>query len=145
MPDKGNPETDGESEDEPNNLREHRISKNPRYADPEDAGPRDPATEQERESGFEDVLEGDGATAKSVQEQLDSIVEGWDPLGTDEPKQTEPADLTWSEEDFADDPTETLTTVWPVMDSSYRTGTTALTSSEPHTTLPFPHPRKISS
>ena len=101
------PETDGDSEEEPSDLREHRISKNPRFADPETAGPRDPSRGGEgHASGFEDVFEGDGATAKSVQEQLDEVVEGWDPLGADEPRDTEPADLSWSEEDFEDGPTE---------------------------------------
>jgi hypothetical protein len=103
------PETDGDSEDEPSNLREHRISKNPRFSDPEDAGPRDPAQDGEgHASGFENVFDGDGATAKSrpVQEQLDEVVEGWDPLGADEQGATEPADLSWSEEDFEDGPTE---------------------------------------
>jgi hypothetical protein len=102
------PETDGEqSEDEPSNYREYRLSKNPRFADPEDAGPRDPSQDGAGyASGFEDVLEGDGGTAKSVQEQLDEVVEGWDPLGADEQEATEPADLSWSEEDFEDRPTE---------------------------------------
>lgn len=104
---KGNPDDNEQSEDEPSNYREYRLSKNPRFADPEDAGPRDPSQDgQGHASGFEDVLEGDGATAKSVQEQLDEVVEGWEPLGADEPRETEPADLSWSEEDFEDGPTE---------------------------------------
>lgn len=102
------PETDGDSEDEqPQSYAEFRRSKNPRLNDPETAGPRDPSQDGPGQtSGFEDVLEGDGATAKSVQEQLDEVVEGWDPLGADEQGATEPADLSWSEEDFEDGPTE---------------------------------------
>lgn len=101
------PETDGDSEDEPSNFREYRLSKNPRFSDPEDAGLRDLAQDgQGHASGFEDVLDGDGATAKSVQEQLDEVVEGWDPLGAGEQGATEPADQSWSEEDPEDGPIE---------------------------------------
>lgn len=107
MPENGNPDDEQNEDEQPQSYAEFRRSKSRRMTDPETAGPRDPThDEQGHASGFENVLEGDGATSKSVQEQLEEVVEGWDPLGADEQGATEPADLSWSEEDFEDGPTE---------------------------------------
>lgn len=108
-----NDSDDGEDgDDSPRTYREHKLAKNPRTKDPDEAGPRDPAAEMHEEhgtgSGFEDVLEGDGDVSKSTQEELEDALTDADFLGVDPVAKgnNDQVDLSWSREDFEDDPTE---------------------------------------
>jgi hypothetical protein len=104
--------TNDEEDDAPETHREHRLAKNPRATDPDEAGPRDPAAEMHEAagtgSGLEDVLEGDGDVSKSTQAELEDALGDVDFLGGAEPVEKgdgDTADLSWSDEDF-NPPTE---------------------------------------
>lgn len=108
-----NDSDDGENDDDsPRTYRDHQLAKNPRASKP-DGRTRADLTRENRErhgltSGFEDVLEGDGDVSKSTQEELEDALADADFLGA-EPVAKGDGDrvsLSWSREDFEDDPTE---------------------------------------
>lgn len=73
-------DTDPDESQDVETYADHKRAKNPRAADPDDAGERDPARDRDDPTGFEGLLS-DVETEKSAQETLEDAIADWDPTG----------------------------------------------------------------